>query len=210
MQLRRYWAAVFTLALLFLVLFGIAEALEIPLLANPSAWMASRGTLPALLGFGLLVSDIWLPVPASIIMTANGTLFGIGLGTLLSTLGSLSASLIGFGLGRAGNTFLRRLVTEKEYDVAGALLQRWGIVLILITRPVPILAETFAILAGASSFEWGRFALAAVAGIAPAAFLYALAGATATDLQTGTIAFLTVLALTGLFWWIGRRLSRDA
>lgn len=208
-RLRRYWAVVFSLAVVFLLLFGIAETLELPLLTDPSAWLASRGLLPALLSIALLVLDIWLPVPASIIMTANGALFGVLPGALLSLTGSVSASLIGFGVGRFGSSMLRRLVTETEYEAARALLERWGIVLILVTRPVPILAETLAIMAGASSFGWGRFALACVAGILPAAFLYALAGATATDMQTGTLAFFIVLLLTGVFWWFGRRLSRE-
>jgi uncharacterized membrane protein YdjX (TVP38/TMEM64 family) len=210
MRLRRYWAVVFSLAVIFLLLFGVAEALAMPLLTDPSAWLASGGPLPALLSIALLVLDIWLPVPASIIMTANGVLFGVLPGALLSLTGSVSAALLGFGIGRFGSSMLKRLVTETEYEAARALLERWGIVLILVTRPVPILAETFAIMAGASSFSWGRFALACVAGIAPAAFLYALAGATATDMQTGTLAFFIVLLLTGMFWWFGRRLSRES
>ena len=58
-------------------MFGIAEALEIPPLIDPSAWLDSRGTLAAGVGVLLLVADIWLPVPASIVMTANGALFGV-------------------------------------------------------------------------------------------------------------------------------------
>lgn len=91
LSLRRYWTAVCIVAFIFLVMFGIAEALEIPLLIDPSAWMDSRGTLAAGVGVLLLVADIWLPVPASIVMTANGALFGVVPGALLSLTGSVSA-----------------------------------------------------------------------------------------------------------------------
>lgn len=209
LSLRRYWMSVFVISSFFLLLFGVAEICKIPLLSDPSAWLKSPGTLPAVIGVLLLVADIWLPVPSSIIMTANGTLFGVVLGTMLSIIGSLGASIVGFGIGRAGSNTLRRLVTAPEYETSELLLRRWGMAAILVTRPVPILAETFAILAGASSMGWTRFTIATIAGITPAAFLYALAGARASDVRVGLLIFPVVLLLAGIFWWIGHRLSRN-
>jgi len=209
LKLRRYWLSVLMISSFFLLLFGVAEICKIPLLTDPSVWLKSPGILPAAIGVLLLVADIWLPVPSSIIMTANGTLFGVLLGATLSVIGSLGASLIGFGMGRAGSKILRRIVTAPEYETSELLLRRWGMTAILITRPVPILAETIAILAGASSFGWARFTMASVAGIAPAAFLYALAGSTAADVRTGMLIFPIVLMLAGIFWWIGRRVSSN-
>jgi hypothetical protein len=46
----------------------------------------------------------------------------------------------------------------------------------LLSRPVSLLAETVTVLA-ASSIGWGRAMLAALAGSAPEAAVYALAGA---------------------------------
>ena len=209
LKLRRYWITVFLISSFFLLLFGVAEICKVPLLTDPSAWLKSRGILPAIIGVLLLVADIWLPVPSSIIMTANGRLFGVLLGTMLSIIGSLGASIVGFGLGRAGSNILRRLVTAPEYETSELLLKRWGIAAVLVTRPVPVLAETFAILAGASSLGWTRFTIASMAGTSPAAFLYALAGATASDVRAGILIFPIVLLLTGIFWWIGHRMSRN-
>jgi len=53
---------------------------------------------------------------------------------------------------------------------------------ILVTRPVPLLAETTAIVVGSSPLGWGRMALAALAGSFPGALLYALTGAVAARL----------------------------
>jgi len=207
LKLRRYWIAVLVISLFFLSLFGVAEIYKIPLLTDPSEWLNSRGILPAAIGVLLLVADIWLPVPSSIIMTANGALFGVLIGTALSIIGSLGASLVGFGIGRAGSNMLRRLVTTTEYESSELLMKRWGIAAILITRPVPILAETVAIMAGASSLGWTRFTIASTVGISPAAFLYALAGAKASDVRTRVLIFPMVLLMTSILWWIGRRLS---
>ena len=208
LKLLRYWLALFLISSFFLLLFGIAEICKVPLLADPSAWLKSRGILPAVIGVLLLVADIWLPVPSSVIMTANGALFGVLLGTMLSIIGSVGASMVGFGLGRAGSDILRRLVTAPEYETSELLLRQWGMAAILITRPVPILAESFAILAGASSLGWARFTIASIAGAWPAAILYALAGATASDMRAGILIFPVVVLLTGIFWWIGHRLKR--
>lgn len=207
LKLRRYWITLLGISFFFLLLFGVAEIYKVPLLTDPSEWLNTKGVLPATLGVLLLVADIWLPVPSSIIMTANGALFGVLIGTVLSIIGSLGASLVGFGMGRAGSNMLRRLVTTTEYERSELLMKRWGITAILITRPVPILAETVAILAGASSLGWTRFTIASTLGIFPAAFLYALAGAKASDVKTGILIFPIVLLLTSILWWIGRRQS---
>jgi len=73
------------------------------------------------------------------------------------------------------------------------------------TRPVPILAETTAILAGTSPIGWLRMTLACALGSAVPAILYAWAGSTAREPAEGTIVFLIVLAFSGVVWLIGRR-----
>ena len=101
-------------------------------------------------------------------MIANGALFGVTLGTLLSLVGTLGAGLFGFSLGRRGGPLLNRLVPAEEQARANDLLKRWGDLAVVATRPVPILAETVAILAGASPMTWGRMMLATAAGALPA------------------------------------------
>jgi uncharacterized membrane protein YdjX (TVP38/TMEM64 family) len=138
-------------------------------------------------------------------MVANGALFGIALGTLLSFAGTLGCGLVGFGLGRRGGPLLNRLVPAEEQARANRLLDRWGELAIVATRPVPILAETISILAGASTMGWRRMTLATAAGALPCALLYAVVGATAATFDSTAAAFALVLALAGIFWWIGRR-----
>ena len=64
-----------------------------------------------------------------------------------------------------------------------------------------------AILAGASPMSWGRMVLATLVGALPACLLYAIAGASAAALDSGVLVFAAVLALSGVFWWLGRRRS---
>lgn len=137
-------------------------------------------------------------------MVAHGALFGVFAGTLLSLLGSTGAAVFGFWIGRRGGKLLERLVTAEERDRTNRLLEQWGTLAIIVTRPIPLLAETVAIMAGASPLGWGRTALAALAGSLPPALLYALTGASAGRFQNTALRFLFVLLITGLFWILGR------
>lgn len=204
--MKRYWLLTVLMMVLFLVLFGIAEWLQVPLLTDPGPLLAEGGWIAAAVGVGLLVVDVALPVPSSLVMIAHGALFGVVGGTLLSLLGSLGAALFGFWIGRRGGPLFARLVPEDERRRADALLQEWGDLAIVVTRPVPILAETVAILAGASPMKPGRMVLATLAGSLPAALLYALTGATARSLDNTVLVFSLVLLVAGLFWAVGRKL----
>ncbi len=212
--MRRYRIIAGLLLGLFLLLFLLVEALGVPLLTDPSPWLARGGMLAALVGVGLLVVDVVLPVPASLVMVAHGALFGVVGGTLLSLLGGVGAALLGFGLGRSGGPLLSRLVSPEELERADGLLNRWGALAIVITRPVPLLAETVAILAGASPLGWGSVTLAALAGSLPGALLYAVTGALAASFRGGTLVFGLVLLVAALFWllghWVGSRRAGGA
>ncbi|HEX2223177.1 MAG TPA: VTT domain-containing protein [Thermoanaerobaculia bacterium] len=201
--MTRFWILTGTMMAVFLGLFGLAEALRVPLLTDPSPWLSGGGFAAALIGFGLLVGDVLLPVPSSLLMIAHGALFGVVGGTLLSLAGSLGAGLLGFALGRRGGPLLARLVPDEERRRADALLQRWGDLAIVVTRPIPILAETVAVLAGTSPLGWGRMALATLAGSLPAALLYALTGATAARMDNLVLVFGLVLLVAGVFWALG-------
>jgi uncharacterized membrane protein YdjX (TVP38/TMEM64 family) len=204
--MKRYWLLTGVMMASFLVLFGLAEWLHVPLLTNPDPWLAKGGWVAAALGVGLLVVDVLLPVPSSLVMIAHGALFGVVGGTVLSLFGAVGAALFGFALGRRGGPLLDRLVPLDERRRADSLLQEWGDLAIIVTRPVPILAETLSILAGASSMSWGRMVLATLAGSVPAALIYALAGATARSLDNVALIFGLVIGVAGVFWLVGRRL----
>lgn len=179
---------------LFLLLFLLIEALGVPILRDPMPWLGREDIISAAIGFGLLVSDVVLPVPSSIVMVAHGALFGVVMGTLLSLAGSLGAALLGFTLGRRGGRMLESLLTNEERGRADHLLNRWGLQAVILTRPVPILAEAVSIMAGASSLGWGRMMVAALLGSLPPALLYSLVGAAAANFQGTTIVFLFLLS----------------
>ena len=152
----------------------MVEQLNLPLLANPHHRMAGSSISAALIGITLLMVDVFLPIPSSLVMIANGALFGVALGTILSLVGNLGAAFTGFFLGRLGGSLLARFVSLEQRERANRLLQKWGLLAIIVTRPVPLLAETTIIMAGTSKIGWKSMALASLAGFLPASFLKVL------------------------------------
>lgn len=205
--MKRYLLFMAALMAFFIFLFFVVEALGVPLLSDPMPWMTHGGVFAAGLGVSLLIADVLLPVPSSLVMVAHGTLFGFVVGTLLSMLGSVGAALFGFAIGRRGGKFLDRVVTPAERSRANNLLARWGALAIIITRPIPLLAETVAIMSGTSSLSWGTVVLASLAGSLPPALLYALTGAAIANFQNTAVMFGVVLLVAGLFWLVGRLLE---
>ena len=62
---------------IFLACFGIAEALGVPLLTDPMPALKAAGPLAGVIGVALLIADVVLPVPSSLVMIAHGALFGV-------------------------------------------------------------------------------------------------------------------------------------
>lgn len=209
-MLIRWWSLAFAIASTILVIFFAASSAGIAVLNDPTAAMGDARPLAAMAGVLLLVADVLLPVPSSLVMVANGALFGGLLGTLLSLIGSVASALTAFAIGRAGNGAIRRFVTPNEHDRAGALLARWGVVAIAVSRPIPIVAETVAILAGSSPLRWRDVTVAAAAGSIVPAAAYAWAGAHARDAGSHVLIFGGVLAVTAMLLGIGRLLFRPA
>ncbi len=211
--LRRYLLLVLAMIVILGALFAVVETLGVPLLTDPSPWLERGGWAAVVVGTGLLIVDVVLPVPSSVIMVANGAIFGIVLGSILSLIGSVGAAMVGFLIGRRGGSLLSRIVTPAEIDQANRLLDRWGLLAIIVTRAVPLLAETMAIIAGTSRLEWRRVLVAVIVGAIPASILYAVTGALASGFASGVAVFVAVIVLAGVFWFagnaIGRRVGRS-
>ena len=186
---RSYWLIPAVLVGTALLLFAVVEAAHVPLLVDPLPAMRRTGWAAALIGVGLLLGDVALPVPSSAVMVAHGALFGLLPGLGLSLVGGLGATMAGFALGRRGRGAVQRIATTEQLARADRLLTRWGWLAIAVTRPVPVLAETVAVLAGTSPMRWSTAVLAGAAGVTVPAFLYAAAGAAVTE----GLAFGTVL-----------------
>ena len=125
---------------------------------------------------GVLTSDILLPVPSSLVATLGGAILGVPLGTLCGWLGMTLAAVIGWSLGHfLGNSAVSRLPTEERRFVE-RFRRQTASMLVILSRPVPLLAEAAAILVGGSGMPLARFLPAAAAGNLAVALAWSLAG----------------------------------
>jgi uncharacterized membrane protein YdjX (TVP38/TMEM64 family) len=157
----------------------------------------------------LLVSDVVLPIPNSAVMAALGMLYGPLLGGVVSGLGLLVSGLFGYSVCRLlGRPGALRLVAAHDLDKGEAVFRRAGGLVVIVSRPVPILSEAIACLAGIVAMPVKLYALALACGVAPYGFLVAGAGYYGRDLPVLTLALAAVIPLP--FWFLLNRLRHSA
>ncbi len=144
--------------------------------------LQSYGVSAGLAGVVLLILDLLLPVPGTVVMSALGYLYGTVLGALLGFIGSFIAGLIGYGVGRLfTEKTARRFLGEKDFVRGKSLFARGGGWVIALSRAVPILPEALAVTAGLLRMPLPSFLLALACGSLPMAALFAWIGATGHD-----------------------------
>lgn len=205
-KIHKFWLIVFTVCCVaVLALYGIAQYLRPEWLMNPDSWLDRASPFTAVLGTSLLALDVFLPTPSSVIMTSNGFFFGFELGGLLNFIGLVAGGIIAFLLGRIFYKYLQRFVSLKDQEEARKTVRRYGMAALILSRPIPIMAEAVAVTAAASGMKPWRFALGIALGSLPLSFLYAFAGANMRGFTAGAISFLVVVILSGFFWWRGSK-----
>lgn len=150
----------------------------------------------------LLVADIVLPIPSSIVSTTSGYLLGFGLGLAAGWTGMTVACIGGYALGRfAGQGLLSRLLSSEDMALAKRDFEQRGDLMLAVSRPVPMLAEASVIMAGALARPFSRFfAVTALANFG-ISLVYAAAGAFSAGVDSFLMAFLAAM---GLPWLYGR------
>jgi uncharacterized membrane protein YdjX (TVP38/TMEM64 family) len=152
------WIAVI-LAIPIVPFLGFGEAIE----ARFTGWLDATlppGTAAALV-IGLLAADILLPVPSSVVITFAGKILGFWGGMAASWCGMTAGALVAFGLVRVcGRPVVRRFASTDELNRVDALARRVGAFVLVLARPIPILAEASVLLMGTTSLAWWRFSVA--------------------------------------------------
>jgi uncharacterized membrane protein YdjX (TVP38/TMEM64 family) len=167
-------------------------------------WFAAYRGSAWLIAIGLLLSDLALPVPNTVIIAALGAIYGPLVGGLVATVGVCLPGLLGYGLSRRfGRPLARRLFSTADLATAEALFARSGGWMVALSRWLPILSEAIACMAGLARMPPGRFALALLCGAAPLGFAVAAVGHAGSEQPLLTLALCAVLPLP--IWLFARR-----
>jgi uncharacterized membrane protein YdjX (TVP38/TMEM64 family) len=158
-------------------------------------WLTLEGSVATIRSWGtwgwlgviaLLVSDLFLPIPTTPVMSAAGYLYGWFAGGLIAAAGSFLAGTTAYVLCRSfGHRAAERIVGRSDWDKGHALFVRRGPWLVALSRGLPVLPEMIACLAGLTEMPKRKFFVSLGCGCVPLGFVYAGIGAAGVE-RAGT------------------------
>lgn len=171
------------------------------------AYLDQAGGFAWLLGWALLVSDVVLPVPGTVVMSALGFVYGAVIGGVLAAAGSVLAGLTAYGMCRLlGERGAKWLLGEKDFERGKRWFANGGGWLVCLSRSLPILPEVVACTAGLVRMPFKRFVVSLVCGSLPLGLVFASIGAAGRD--EPALAMALSLALPAILWGVARLLMR--
>lgn len=143
--------------------------------------------------------DILVPVPSSIVSTAGGYFLGFVLGTFVSFAGMTFSCIIGYFLGvKFGNPISKRLIGAEELSKLEKLQNKYGDLIIIISRAVPVLAEASVLTAGIGRMHINRFILLILLSNLGISMAYSFIGAYSTHINSFLMAFAGAIILPAI------------
>jgi uncharacterized membrane protein YdjX (TVP38/TMEM64 family) len=147
------------------------------------------GLVAIVLGL-LLASDILVPVPSSMVSTAAGFFLGFMGGIITSLAGMTVSCIAGFWLGaKFGRPIACRVVGNNELKRLEKMRHRFGEWVIVVSRPIPVLAEASVLFAGISGMSAYRFLLLSTLSNLGISAVYAAVGAFSASTNSFLFAF---------------------
>lgn len=152
--------------------------------------------------FLALSSDIVLPVPSSLVMYLNGAVLGVFGGMVLSFASSFLAAFVGYFIGK----FSALGFSIEKNSKAAAVMQRYSVFAIIITRGIPILSESICLTAGFNRMNLKLYLLLNAIGYLPICIIYAWFGSMALDFNLFLLSFICSILLSLALWVFGRKM----
>ena len=157
----------------------------------------------ALVEIAVLACDLLLPVPSSVVATYGGARLGVVPGTLCAWLGMTIGALVGWWLGRKlGGGALEQLDAEDRKAIARGH-EHLGPLLVVLTRPLPLLAEASALAAGGTGMPLSTFLPAAAIGNAVIAAAWSALGALGRE-ELSLAMLVALVVPVALVWGVVR------
>lgn len=189
------------LAILVLIPFLIwGEGFEQKLgLAGAVDWLREYGRWAWAAGVLLLISDLFLPIPATAVMAALGFVYGPVAGGLIASSGSFLSGAFAYLLCRRfGRPVAARVLGSQALVDGERLFARVGGWLVVLSRWLPVFPEVIACMAGLSRMPPAPFFVALACGSAPLGFVFAVIGHAGVDYPVLAIALSA--GLPPLLW----------
>lgn len=155
---------------------------------------------------GLLSTDIFLPIPSSVVMTLAGGQLGKWLGTLAAWLGLSLGAAAGFAMARKwGQRFATWFTKEEDLKRMESLNDRFGPLILMLTRAMPVFAEASVLIAGIHRLAWRRFLPAVLLSNLGIAIAYSVFGEYAAQRNSMPLALGISIVLPVLIAGVAQR-----
>lgn len=188
----------------FLVFGELSEDLTIELMSG------ERSLEIFLVTAGLLAADVFVPIPSSVISVSAALLLGPIMSFWACLLGLTGSCFIGYGFGfYFRKVHFDRWYTDGEFRHLSSELSRFGYVVLLMCRGIPLLAEMSVIVAGFHRYSLRKFTLVTLAGNTILAAIYSLIGNSVTNytpiyLIVAAFLIIPLVAYLLRLWWLKR------
>ncbi len=168
------------------------------------------GLVIASVVIGLLATDVFLPVPSSVVATLAGYKLGVTGGTLAAWVGMSLGAAIGFALARRwGQRLVAWLTRPDDLEQTNRLVDAYGPTLLVVGRGVPVLAEATVLIMGMHGLTWRRFLPPMLLSNLGLALAYAAFGEVANRFHWLPLALAVSIAIPVLLAAGFRLWSRD-
>ena len=163
------------------------------------AWLDNYGQWAWLVAILLLISDIFLPLPATIIMAGLGYIYGPVTGGLINAIGSFVSGMIGYWLCRwIGEKAAIQILGKKDYERGRNISNKVGGLVVALSRWLPVFPEVIACMAGLTRMKPSVFHVALACGSLPLGFTYAYIGH--TGVESPILAMALSAGVPPLIW----------
>lgn len=173
-------------------------------------WVDGFGWIgPMVLILAMILQMFMLVIPTIMLMVVAILAYGPIWGSLLVLVAVLTASSVGFVIGRyIGPVVVERLIGKKAKDKVAGFLEDYGFWAIVITRINPFLSnDAISFVAGILSMNYWKFAAATLVGIAPLTILIAVIGQNTDQLESGLLwgSLVSLILFGGYIYWDRKR-----
>lgn len=151
----------------------------------------------------LLFIDLFIAVPTMTVIILAGYFVGFQLALFYTFIGLLLASLTGYFLSKKyGKRVLDKLSSDEEQKIQMTeLFNKHGVLVLVLSRAVPMLPEISSCLAGTCNMSLKRFLFAWSLGTIPYLSVIAYAGSI-SNLDNPMPAIYAAIGITLTFWFL--------
>ena len=169
-------------------------------------WSGENIIFNSMLVIFALTADVFFPVPNGLTNTIAGAILGFYIAIPIIWIGLTSGAIVGFAIGKfAAKPIAKKILSESELKKSQDLSKKFGISILLLSRPAPAFAEISTVAAGMSGMSWFTFLSVMIISNFLVAIIYSLIGTAALSSQSVSLAFIGIAIIPFLFWLLARR-----